>query len=98
MEITVRELVDADLDALPGALNGWFASYLDHVDYTREVLDFFDRAVWRGRRLGVVAASERGLAGVVITGERAARFEGTPLRSLNLSVLAVDPWVRRQGL
>jgi GNAT superfamily N-acetyltransferase len=98
MEITIRELVDADLDALPRVLNPWFASYLDHLDYTRPVLDFLDHAVWRGRRLGVVAEGERGLAGVVLTGQRAASYRGAPLQALNLSLLAVDPFVRRQGL
>lgn len=98
MEITIRELVQADLDALPRVLNPWFISYVDHMDYTRPVLDFFDRSVWCGRLVGVIAESERGPAGVVMCGQRDASFEGRPLQALNLSILAVDPFVRRQGV
>ncbi len=95
---TLRELVDEDFPRLAEVLNPWFQTYVDHLDYSTTLLDFLDRAVWAEGRIGVVAEKEGQLAGVAIGGMRKASFQGTALRSVNVTLVAVSPRIRRQGL
>lgn len=94
----VRPLVASDWDAVAGVLNGWFAAYLDHLDYRRGVLDYLDGVLGWTDGPSVVAEGPDGLVGVLVGGFRRAVFDGASLRVVNLGVLAVHPGVRRQGL
>jgi GNAT superfamily N-acetyltransferase len=90
-----------DLPALASRLNGWFASYVDHLDYREDVLGFLRDHVTGPLDASVVAEDERGLLGVWLAGVRDAAVggeRGAPRRVANLAVLAVSPVVRRQGL
>lgn len=97
-EVELRPVADGDLDAAARVLNPWFVSYVDHLDYSAGMLRFLDRAVWAEGRVGVAAWQSGHLCGVLIGGLRQARFGGQRLRSVNISLVAVDHRLRRQGV
>lgn len=97
-ELVTRALTRADLDAVAGVLNGWFASYVDHLDYRRGVLDFLDATLGYVDGPSVVAEIGGELVGVVLVGLRDAVLDGARLRVVNLGVLATSPLHRRQGI
>ncbi len=97
-EPVLRPLERSDLPALAARLNGWFASYADHLDYRADVLGFLRDHVTGPQDASVVAEDERGLLGVWLAGVRDASVGGARCRVGNLAVLAVSPVVRRQGL
>jgi ribosomal protein S18 acetylase RimI-like enzyme len=98
--IQVRALAPGDLDRLAERLNGWFASYRDHLDYRPDVLAFLDAVLWGDGDVSTVAEhAEHGLVAALLAGARPATApDGGSLLVAHLGPLAVSPFFRRQGL
>lgn len=98
MKVLARPVEDGDDPALAKVLNGWFASYRDHLDYAPPTLDFLKRWMWGQRSASVLLEADGQLAAMCLTGVRPARFRGKDLRVGHIGPLAVNPFLRRKGL